>query len=145
MINKDYEKMSSSQESYENSAKAIINAREFYSVIDQAVTEYFDREGTEQLKGKGRPINYEEGDAIQIVLKNANFKPAWVELRKEIIEDMKQAILQLELVGRLPYVEQQIDDINNKIRKLNRVVPHPQFQRGLVTIDNLKTKYELWL
>src|SRR5690606_30027589 len=132
MINKDFSKMNASQEASENSAKAIYEARSFMSAIDMAVKEYFDREGDEHLKGKGKPIKLEEGDVLHAVLKNANILPPWLELRKEIILEMKDVIEHIKLSGASNYVEQQIDAINLKIRKYNRTVPHPQLQRGLL-------------
>ena len=60
------------------------------------------------------------------IMKNANYQPAWVELRKEIAADIKR-LLDLQEPNAIP--EAEVEAINQKIMKYNRIVPNPQLQK----------------
>lgn len=116
---------------------------EYADWIEDAVAEFAKKGGFDDLVGKGKPLKLEEGDAFTGVLKHANFVPAWVALRKEIAGDMQRFIERSEAEPNAD-LNKQLDEINQKIRKHNRLVPSGALQRGLVTGENIKWKYEHW-
>jgi uncharacterized protein YlzI (FlbEa/FlbD family) len=136
--------MYASQESKENSAKAIVEARMFQSIVDRAVEDYAKDGGFDILPGKGKPLVIPEGDILNSILKNANLLPPWIEMRKEIINDMKIIIEHLDLSENLVQ-EEHIEAVNQKIRKFNRQVPVSHFQKGLISLQTIRTQYEKWL
>jgi len=136
--------MNASQESKENSAKAIVEARMFQSIVDRAVEDFEKDGGFDNFPGKGKPLVIPEGDVLNSILKNDNLLPPWIELRKQIINDMKVLIEHLDLSENLVQ-EEHIDAINQKIRKFNRQVPVSHFQKGLISLQTIRTQYEKWL
>mgnify|MGYP001251288733 CR=1 FL=1 len=137
-------KMDVSQESAENSAKAVNDARWYNSLIDQAVAEYMESGNFDVEKWKGKPVEVPEGDPLDSVLKNANILPPWLQLRKEIIKDMKALIDWID-AEKNDFIEEKIEKINTKIRKYNRQVPSYLLQKGLISSENIREKYESWL
>jgi hypothetical protein len=133
-----------SQESKENSAQVIQSAKTYNSWIDAAVADFSKEGGFDNLKGKGKPLKLEEGDVLNSIMKNANILPPWVELRHEILKDMKEIIDKSEDFD-FTIDENHIEQINQKILKYNWLVPNMLLQKGLITSQNIKTRYENWL
>lgn len=75
------------------------------------------------------------------IMKNANYQPAWIELRKEIAAEIKR-LLECADLNSIP--EEELEVINQKIMKYNRIVPNQLLQKGLVSKINLHTAYEKW-
>nr|WP_239534134.1 DnaJ family domain-containing protein [Thalassobacillus pellis] len=90
-----------------------------------------------QGKGKGAPLplDYTKRDLyqnFQKTAKDAGFLPPWLKLQKEI--------------SRLIHTcktENDIEIINDKIRKYNRLCP-TQLQKYLVSKENLEKAKERW-
>ncbi len=132
-----------SQEVRDNSAQSITNARRLNTWLDEAFSDFSNNGGLEDLPGKGKPINISDGDVLNSILKNANFLPPWIETQKEVRNLMKIVIDSMDL--NIDDIENAgIERINNKIRLYNRQVPSPLLQKGLVSIANIKEKYEYW-
>jgi hypothetical protein len=136
--------LNASQEAKENSAHAVFEAQSFNKWIDEAVDDFAKKGGFDDLPGKGRPLNLQDGDVFTGILKNANVLPPWVELRKAIVKEMKEIIDRTADSG-IPAAADRIEDLNQKIRKYNRQVPHMTLQKGLVSTETIAAQYEKWL
>lgn len=113
-------------------------------LLESAVDDFAKKGGFDDLVGKGKPLKIDEGDVLTSIMKNANYQPPWIELRKEIVTDIKKLMDQSH-VKTAEGMEHQMDVINQKIRKFNRLVPSPLLQKGLVSSANLQIAYEKWL
>ncbi|MEK3871916.1 hypothetical protein [Paenibacillus sp. FSL M7-0831] len=76
-----------------------------------------------------KPIKIEEGDVLTSILKNANVQPPWIELRKGNRRGFE--------AGRRPEAagggdEAELEAINQKIRKYNRLVPNSLLQKRTI-------------
>ena len=100
------------------------NDGQYLHWIDQAVKDSLGKEGIRSLPGFGKP------------LKNARYLPRWLELQKEIKEEIEKAIAS-------KHPEERIDMINRKIKTYNLSCPS-QFQKGLVTEQNLESQLNVW-
>ena len=86
-------------------------------------------------KGKPLPKGYTERDVyqnFQKVAKDAGYLPDWLRMQKEIA-----ALLQT------CETEEELDVINDKIRKHNRKCPS-QLQKNLISLENVAKARELW-
>ena len=111
-------------------------------ILESAVDEFAQNGGFDDLPGKGKPIKIEDGDVLTGIMRNANYQPAWIELRKEIAADLKRIT---DRSGMSPLMEAELEPINQKIRKYNRLVPNPLLQKGLVSGTNLNSAYDKWV
>ncbi|SES43000.1 DnaJ family domain-containing protein [Salipaludibacillus aurantiacus] len=92
----------------------------------------------DDIKGKGKPLSkeYLRKDTFQHfqkIAKEAGYLPEWLNLQKEIHHE-----LTLIQPGK-----QNMDKINNKIRKYNKLCPAP-LQKPLVNEDNFKDECHRW-
>lgn len=110
-------------------------------LLESAIDEFARKGGFDDLPAKGKPIKIEDGDVLTGIMKNANYQPAWIELRKEIAADIKRLLDRADS-NTLP--ETELEAINQKIMKYNRIVPNPQLQKGLVSEINLHAAYDKW-
>ena len=91
----------------------------------------------DQYKGKGKPIpqEYFQKDTFQHfqqTAKNAGFLPPWLELQKEVSELVHSC-----------KSEEDIEKINEKIRKYNMICPIPM-QKRLIKFVNINAAKEIW-
>lgn len=110
-------------------------------LLESAIDKFAREGGFDDLPLKGKPIRIEDGDVLTSIMKNANYQPAWVELRKEIAADIKR-LLDLQEPNAIP--EAEVEAINQKIMKYNRIVPNPQLQKGLLSGIHLQAAYDKW-
>lgn len=110
-------------------------------LLESAVDKFAREGGFDDSPLKGKPIKIEDGDVLTGIMKNANYQPAWVELRKEIAADIKRLLDHPE-PNAIP--ETEFEAINQKIIKYNRMVPNPQLQKGLLSEVNLHAAYDKW-
>jgi len=110
-------------------------------LLESAVDRFAREGGFDDLPLKGKPIKIEDGDVLTGIMKNANYQPAWIELRKEIAADIKR-LLDLSDPSMIP--ESEFEAINQKIIKYNRTVPSPQLQKGLLSAINLHAALDKW-
>nr|WP_113756984.1 DUF1992 domain-containing protein [Brevibacillus laterosporus] len=113
--------------------------------MDAIYMEHEKRGDFDNLPGKGKPLPKEslEGDVLHNVLKHANYLPPWLELQRNIRDLIGKAIGLMDQAASEDYVQQKIDDINSEIRKYNGMCPI-SLQKGLVTFNNLRQKYDSW-
>ena len=110
-------------------------------LVNDAIEDFAKRGGFDDLVGMGKPLEVPEGDVLSSVLKNANYLPPWIELRKEIATEMKLLIEKMNHVSPAE-LESGIELINEKIKIYNRKVPNPVLQKGFVSEQTLETKHE---
>lgn len=110
-------------------------------LVNDAIEDFAKRGGFDDLTGMGKPLDVPEGDVLSGVLKNANYLPPWVELRKEIAAEMKLLIESMNHISPTE-VEIRIGLLNEKIKNYNKKVPNPVLQKGFVSEQTLETKYE---
>lgn len=89
------------------------------------------------LPGKGKPLpkDYLQKDTFQHfqkIAKDSGFLPPWLKLQKEIASLLHTA-----------KTETDIEEINTKIKKYNRMCPNPM-QKGLVSLSNLERVKKNW-
>ncbi|WP_195574384.1 DUF1992 domain-containing protein [Paenibacillus sp. 1001270B_150601_E10] len=128
----------------EASKQTYYSARHHEKAMDSIVDEFAKKGGFDDLPGKGKPLKLQEGDVLGHVMKEANVLPPWLELRKEIVNEMSLLLARQREVGASIH-EQELDALNEKIRKFNRHVPSSLLQKGLVSASNLEQQYEKWL
>ncbi|MDF2669124.1 MAG: hypothetical protein K0R67_1430 [Paenibacillus sp.] len=127
----------------EDSAHAILSARNMNNWLDDAVRECEQSGGLEHLNNKGKPIVVRGGDPMNSILKNANVLPAWLEMQQEI---RKQMLLLIERMDNGQQdITEQLSSINAKITKYNHSVPTPVLQKGRLAEDSVREQIELWL
>ncbi|MFN2747575.1 MULTISPECIES: DnaJ family domain-containing protein [Bacillus] len=115
------------------------NDKRYIHWIDQAVQDSLNQDGgVQSLPGFGKPLSKEalQGDALSSTLKNAKYLPEWLKLQKEIKQEIEKA-------SKSNKREEEIEDINRKIKKYNLSCPS-QFQKGLVTAQNLESQLKHW-
>ncbi|WP_193726759.1 DnaJ family domain-containing protein [Paenibacillus guangzhouensis] len=112
---------------------------ETMSVAEQAIRDFERKGGFQDLPGMHKPIEVTQGDPLHAVLKNAHVLPAWLELQHEIRDEIGR------LLARQAVQEpEQIDALNQKIDKYNRLVPSSLFQKRRVSAAMLQEHYEQW-
>ncbi len=115
--------------------------------LDDIFNDYASKGGMDNLKGTGKPLDVPDGDVLNSVLKTANYLPPWLELQKQIRASMKDLLEQMNdnpTEVSISQWEQQIEELNGQIKKYNRSVPNPLLQKGFVSAENIKVKYEQW-
>jgi len=140
-LNNDPKEMASAAEENQQNEKERRPMSTSSGLLESAIDKFAREGGFDDLPFKGKPIKIEDGDVLTSIMKNANYQPAWVELRKEIAADIKR-LLDLQEPNAIP--ESEVEAINQKIMKYNRMVPNPQLQKGLLSGNNLHAAYDKW-
>lgn len=111
--------------------------------FDAIFKEYEAKGDFDNLPGKGKPIPREliTRDALDGILADANYRYPWMELQQEIRDTLAKLVEYLDYETK-PKAE-EIDQINQKIRKYNLICP-PSLQKRLVNHDNIRQRYEQW-
>jgi len=121
----------------------VATERQIVHWVDEAVKEFEQNGGMEYVKGKGKPLKFDDGDAIHGVLKTANFKPPWLELQHEIrdaLQDLLKEIRQHTAVRP----EETLAAINKKIARFNAIAPHYSMQKAPVALESLERQTKAW-
>lgn len=118
------------------------------NLIDQMVKDSkFDEEVKKSPRfGKPLPKNFFSGDLYSNFLntaKNAGYLPPWINLQKEIREQMAVTMKMIEQNTIESKIKDSIDEINVKIAKYNDACP-PSMQRGKISLENIAEKYKFW-
>jgi hypothetical protein len=111
--------------------------------LDEAVQEFERNGGMKDVKGKGKPLQIETGDAIYGVLKTANVRPPWLELQHDIRDGLQRLSKGVQQ-GTAVRPEQTLQEINKKISKYNSIVPHYTMQKALVDFRSLEEQRKSW-
>jgi len=117
--------------------------REYNDRVDDAVREFEKNGGLAHVKGKGKPLQLATGDPLYGVLKTAGVKPPWLELQHVIRDELRELLKELRL-GTAVRTEEKLRDINGRISKYNRIVPHYTMQRSPVSLDELEDQLKSW-
>ncbi len=121
----------------EDAARTIVTERQLNHWMDEAFAECEKNGGLDDIKGKGKPLEIQTGDALYGVLKNANVLPQWLQLQHEI----RDRLIQLEKLidsGIAAGMDGELAEVNKKISKYNNSVPSHLFQKPLVSKESLK-------
>lgn len=140
-LNNNAKEMASAAEENQQKEKERRPMSTSSGLLESAIDKFAREGGFDDLPLKGKPIKIEDGDVLTSIMKNANYQPAWVELRKEIAADIKR-LLDLQDPNAIP--EAEVEAINQKIMKYNRIVPNPQLQKGLLSGSHLHAAYDKW-
>jgi hypothetical protein len=99
--------------------------------MEQVIREAQARGDFDDLPGKGKPLNLNDPDPyggleaqMYGYLKSAGFAPEWVELRRQIVDQINW----LREHGRHPERTTRIVETNVLIDRHNRAVPTPTLQ-----------------
>lgn len=114
------------------------------SWADEAVREFADRGGFDDLPGKGKPLDIPSGDPLQSILKNANFVPPWLELQHKIRDRIGQLIEVADVTSGTEF-DQELAEINEMIYKYNQKVPLPMMQKMKITRETMLHQYSKWI
>jgi len=101
----------------------------------------------EHLPGMGKPLHLHKENSTEAivndVLKTAYFLPPWIELQHEIRDGIAAIVAKMHADERHNALF-EMNDINEKINKFNRICPLPHLQKGHITNDNIFAQYEKW-
>jgi hypothetical protein len=128
----------------EDASQTIANEQMLAGWLDQIYTDYEKDGGFNNLPGKGKPIEIKSGDPLNGVLSNANILPDWLLLQHEV-RDAIQALLgrMNSQAGYGP--DDEITEINKKIKKYNTLVPTPILQKGHLSKEFVANQLMRWL
>lgn len=114
------------------------------SWADEAVREFADRGGFDDLPGRGKPLDIPSGDPLQSVLKHANFVPPWLELQHKIRDRIGHLIEVSDVVSGTEF-DQHLAEINEMIYKYNQKVPLPMMQKMKISRETMAPQYPKWV
>jgi DnaJ family protein C protein 28 len=120
---------------------------DWHWLVEHRIQKVIEAGDFDNLAGRGMPLNLESNAHIDAawrlayhVLRNAGMAPDWIEMRREIREEISSAREDLTIAatrhresqaswGRaLGRFEARLRAINGKIDELNLRVPRPDFQ-----------------
>ncbi|MFD1676211.1 DUF1992 domain-containing protein [Alicyclobacillus fodiniaquatilis] len=131
----------------ENAPVAQVKERGRMSWMDKMIAEQQEKGAFDQLEGRGKPLNIRLDDPPEAVLngilKNADARPAWVDLQHEIRNQIA-ALLKRQPRIADEAMEEAIQEINQKIKRYNVMVPTPLLQKGLVNREHLSDMLSKW-
>lgn len=108
--------------------------------FDQMFQEYQQKGGFDDVpQGQKFDKDVLEGDIVDRMLKNANYRPEWVEVQLKIRQAI-QALLDLSE----PITKDTLKPINALIKRYNTICPHMLQKSPLTTIDPLQEQFEQW-
>jgi hypothetical protein len=128
----------------EDAAQTIASERNLNGWLDQIYTDYEKDGGFENLPGKGKPIHINSVDPLMSVLSNANMLPDWLTLQHEIRDAIQALIIRMD--SQAVYEpDDEIKEINKKIKKYNTLVPTPILQKGHLSKESIVDQLTRWL
>jgi hypothetical protein len=129
----------------EDSSPAVREGERMTDWVDSSISDFEKKGGFKDLPGHGKPLStdYLKGDVFTGILKEANYLPPWAELQKQIRDSIGRLILDIENEENIN-ADEEIDEINKKIRKYNQSCPSPLMQKGLLSAERIKQQYEKW-
>lgn len=109
--------------------------RKYRDIVGERIKE--SNTDLQNLPGMGKPLpkDYTQKDTFQHfqkIVKDAGFLPPWLQLQKEIASLLHEA-----------ETESDIEEINKKVKKYNRMCPNP-LQKNLVSLSNLEKSKKSW-
>lgn len=114
--------------------------------MDDVIQEDLKKEEIGHLLGK--PINLNEPQDLEYqfnkTLKNANFLPPWIELQHEIRDQIGKLLAKMESLSD-GEIEEEIKEINLKIRKYNQSCPATTLQKSPIFRDSIAQQYQKWV
>ncbi|MFE5321070.1 DnaJ family domain-containing protein [Paenibacillus sp. NPDC056579] len=115
--------------------------------MDKVIAEERKKGTLDHLPGLGKPLHLHKENSMEAivndVLKTAHFLPPWIQLQHEIRDDIARAITKLQS-NDSDHQQDELDEINQKISKYNKICPIPHLQKVQLTRDNITIQYEKW-
>jgi hypothetical protein len=109
------------------------------SWLDEIVAEHQQQGDFDDLPGSGRPLKLDPSfDLASHLLKNASVLPPWLELQKEIRQDLRR------LTAMPDPSPQDFEAVNAKIARFNRSCPVPSMQRSAVRPETVAEQLPRW-
>lgn len=134
---------------------------DWQGLVEQRIQEGMEQGLFDNLRGMGKPLNLDEDQFVPDEMKMAfrllrsnGLAPLWVELNKEIREDIARMVRMREHVhsrADLNAIEREhlrrdylrrIEDINGKIINYNIVAPSSQVHLGLLIVEDELAKFD---
>lgn len=112
--------------------------------VNEIYEEQLKKGAFDNLPGKGKPLEIQSGEVLSSILKNANVLPGWLLLQNEIRDQFQQLLSTLPDSDE-PCIEQEIEEINIKIKKYNNMVPTSILHKRTITRDNMDGQYQHWV
>lgn len=114
--------------------------------MDQMVQGNIENEDIQHLLGK--PLNLKEPQDFEYqmtkTLKNAGYMPPWVELQHQIRDQIKSLIDRMAVLPE-DQIDEELNEINLKIRKFNQTCPTPNLQKSPIFKDSIAQQYTKWV
>jgi hypothetical protein len=133
------------ERSTDTSSKTVNSGERLTDWVDSSISDFEKKGGFKDLPGHGKPLSddYLKGDVFTGILKEANYLPPWADLQHKIRDSIGLLIQAIENQENVN-ADEEIDEINKKIRKYNQMCPSPLMQKGLISADRIKQQYEKW-
>lgn len=108
--------------------------------FDQMFQEYQQKGGFDGVpQGQKFDKDVLEGDIVDRMVKNANYRPEWVEVQLKIRES-----IQALLYSSQPVSKDLIKPINTLIKRYNTICPPIMQKSFLITTASLEEQFEQW-
>ncbi len=131
-------------------------------LVEQRILDGMERGMFDNLRGAGQPLNLDEDrfvpDEYKLafrLLRSTGLAPLWVDLNKEIREDISRMhrfrehihaqwdhISPIELAHRRDEYEKRVKEINSKILSYNIIAPSSQVHIGLLLLDEELARFD---
>lgn len=135
---------------------------DWQGLVEQRILDAMERGLFDNLQGEGKPLNLDEDQFVPEDLKMAfhmlrstGFAPLWVDLNKEIRNDIERlgrfrtyvherwALLSaIERKHRRHEYAERVREINNKIMDYNIIAPSSSVHFGLLRLDDELAKFD---
>jgi hypothetical protein len=137
-------------------------AGDWRGLVEQRILDGMEQGLFDNLRGEGKPLNLDEDQFVPDDLKMAfrllhstGLAPLWVDLNKEIRQDIERLhrfrvhvhglwdqISDIERTHRRHEYERRIKDINSKIMNYNIVAPSSHVHFGLLLLDDEMARFD---
>lgn len=112
--------------------------------VDAPIAEAIGRGEWSNLRGKGKPLDLRSltltpEERAQKLLKDAGFVPDWIALRKQIeaiSAELRDLASRANSAEEIAALDRRCGELNELIRKHNRLVPSPLLQHGLKDVQD---------
>jgi hypothetical protein len=111
--------------------------------VGQMYQEQLKKGTFDHLAGKGKPIEVPSGDITNSILKNANVLPDWLAMQHDIRDQLHHLLSDSFLSEER--VERELEEINDKIKKYNNLVPNVVLQKTTVNKEDIRRQYQQWV
>ncbi|MCL6443583.1 MAG: DUF1992 domain-containing protein [Alicyclobacillus sp.] len=130
----------------EDAPDTALRERRYATWMDEIVREHAAQGGFDDLDGKGRPLSLDNSGGefmVNRIMKNAGVLPPWLELQHDIGKRVQALLKRLDTHPDLD-VTSDLEEINQKIHKYNRLCPSTLLYKAPLTRANLAQQAVHW-